>query len=290
MITISIAHEGTLPSMNHQTIRTRVEGAVAVITLHRPERLNAYTAEMGAELFSAIEAYDRDDDIRAIVITGEGRAFCAGADLAAGGSTFAGDDTWRRAGDIEKKIRPWNRRKPIIAAINGPAVGIGATLPLHWDIRLASDRARIGFVFTRRGIVPEANSTWLLPRLVGVSQATEMLITGRIMDAEECLRRGLVSRVIPHEQLMDEAMALANEIATHTAPLAVAATRRLLWRQVLEDDPRRGRLLEDKIFHWSGKTPDAAEGVTAFLEKRSPKWSGKPSRDLPPEIGEIEDE
>lgn len=273
-----------------KTIRTRVDHRVAVITLHRPERLNAYTAEMGAELFGALAQFDADDDVRAIVVTGEGRAFCAGADLAAGGQTFAGDDTWKLAGENERRVRPWNMHKPVIAAINGPAVGIGATLLLHWDVRIASDRARIGFVFTRRGIVPEATSTWLLPRLVGMSHAMEIMLSGKIMEADECLRRGLVSRVVAHEQLMDVAMELARDLADNTAPLAVAATRRLLWRQMLEDDPRRGRALEDRIFHWSGKTADAAEGVTSFLEKRAPQWTGKPSRDLPPEIGEIEDE
>lgn len=276
--------------MDRKTIRTRVENSVAVITLHRPERLNAYTAELGAELFGALAEHDADDRVRAIVVTGEGRAFCAGADLEAGGATFAGDDTWRRAGDVERRARPWNMRTPVIAAINGPAVGIGATLLLHWDIRIASERARIGFVFTRRGIVPEANSTWILPRLIGFSQAMEIMLTGRIMDAEECLRRGLVSRVVPHDHLLSEALSVAHEIAEHTAPDAVAATRRLLWRQLMESDPRRARDLEDAVFHWSGKTPDAAEGVQSFLEKRTARWSGQPSRDLPAEIGEIEDE
>jgi enoyl-CoA hydratase/carnithine racemase len=271
------------------TIRTAVDRSVAVITLYRPDRLNAYTAEMGAELFGAMADYDDDDNIRAIVVTGEGRAFCAGADLAAGGSTFAGDDTWKRAGENERRVRPWNRKKPVIAAINGPAVGIGATLLLHWDIRIASEKARIGFVFARRGIVPEAASTWILPRLVGFSQAMEMMLTARIMDADECLRRGLVSRVVPHDDLMNIAMTMAHDFES-TAPLAIAATRRLLWRQLMDGDPRRGRALEDEIFHWSGKTPDAAEGVTSFLEKRSPTWTGRPSRDLPPKIGEIDDE
>lgn len=276
--------------MNHQTIRARVEGTVAVITLHRPERLNAYTAEMGRELFGALADYDDDDEVRAIVVTGEGRAFCAGADLAAGGETFAGSDTWKPARENERRVRPWNRKKVVIAAINGPAVGIGATLPLHWDIRIASERARIGFVFTRRGIVPEASSTWILPRLVGFSQAMEIMLTGKIMDAEECLRRGLVSRVVPHDELLATSLAVAHDIADNTAPLAVAATRRLLWRQLMENDPRAGRALEDEIFHWAGKTSDAAEGVTSFLEKRAPRWTGKPSRDLPPQIGEIEEE
>src|SRR5262249_33877692 len=155
------------------------------------------------ELFGAIDELDRSDEVRAIVITGAGRAFCAGADLAAGGATFAGGaDTWAKARALEAKVRPWKLRTPIIAAINGPAVGIGATLPLRWDTRLAPARARLGFVFPRRGIVPEANSTWILPRLIGFSRAMELLVTGRILSATEALEQGLVSRVVPHDELL----------------------------------------------------------------------------------------
>ncbi|MGZ3455041.1 MAG: enoyl-CoA hydratase-related protein [Polyangiales bacterium] len=273
------------------TIRTRIEEQVGIITLHRPERLNAYTQEMGVELFSAIERFDHDDAVRAIVITGEGRAFCAGADLASGAETFArGDRSWSDAGVVEKRIRPWNLRTPVIAAINGPAVGIGATLLLQWDVRFMSDRAKIGFVFTRRGIVPEATSTWLLPRLVGMSQAMEIFLSGRLMESEECLRRGIVSRVVPHDQLMDVTLEYARDLARNTSPVAIAATKRLLWRQLLDDDPRSARAREDSVFHWIGKQADAAEGVRSFLEKRPPAWPGKASDDLPPEIGEIPDD
>jgi enoyl-CoA hydratase/carnithine racemase len=273
-----------------ETILLDVADRVATITLHRPDRLNAYTAQMGVELYRTIAELDRSDEVRAIVITGAGRAFCAGADLAAGGATFAGGSaTWEEARAFEAQVRPWNLRTPIICAINGAAVGIGATLPLLWDIRIASDRARIGFVFTRRGIIPEANSTWILPRLVGFSRAMELLVTGKILSAAEALEHGLVSRVVPHDELLPAAHALAREIAVHTAPVSVAITRRLLWRQLMETDPRRGKALEDALFHWSGAQADAAEGVRAFLEKREPRWSMSAANDLPDLIGDLDD-
>ncbi len=271
------------------TLRVETEGRVATITLNRPDRLNAYTAEMGVELFGALGELDLDDGVRAIVITGAGRAFCAGADLAGGGSTFAGEHTWQRAAELEARVRPWNMRTPVIAAINGPAVGIGATLPLHWDIRIASERARIGFVFVRRGIIPEAASTWILPRLIGLSRSLDLMITGRILDAREALEYGLVSQVVPHGDLLPTALATARDIATNTAPVSVAITRRLLWRQMLSASPAAAKAHEDELFHWIGKQPDAAEGVTAFLEKREPRWGMSAARDLPASVGEIEE-
>lgn len=271
------------------TLRVEVKDRVATITLDRPDRLNAYTVEMGVELFGTLVELDADDGVRAIVITGAGRGFCAGADLAGGGSTFAGENTWERAAELEARVRPWNMRTPVIAAINGPAVGIGATLPLHWDIRIASERARIGFVFVRRGITPEAASTWILPRLVGMSRALDLMITGRILDARETLEYGLVSRVVAHEDLLASALATARDIATNSAPLAVAVTRRLLWRQMLSSDPAAAKAYEDELFRWIGKQPDAAEGVNAFLEKREPRWSMSAAHDVPASIGEIEE-
>jgi enoyl-CoA hydratase/carnithine racemase len=273
--------------MPHETIRVEVNDKVATITLSRPARLNAYTGRMGIELFGAIHDLDRSGEVRAIVVTGEGRAFCAGADLEAGGSTFAGEPAYLEASAAEARIRPWNLSTPIIGAINGPAVGIGATMPLWWDIRIASEKAKLGFVFTRRGLCPEANCTWLLPRMIGFARAMEILVTGRMLSAEEALAYGLVSRVVPHDELLPAALGIAQEIAKSTAPVAVAATRRLLWRQLLEADPRLAKSLEDEVFRWLGSQVDAAEGVTAFLEKRAPVWSMSAARDLPPMLGDL---
>lgn len=249
------------------------DGPVATITLNRPERLNAYTTAMGIELFSTLAQLDAKDDVRVILITGAGRAFCAGADLEPKGATFSGERTWQSAAELQQRVAPWRLRTPIIAVINGPAVGIGATLPLSWDLRIASDRARMGFVFTRRGILPEAGSTWILPRLVGLAKAMDLLLTGRILGAQEALDYGLVSRVVPHDDLMTVAREMARDIAENTAPLSVALTRTLLWQQLLEADPVAAKAREDELFYWLGKQADAAEGVTAFLEKRAPAWT-----------------
>jgi enoyl-CoA hydratase/carnithine racemase len=269
--------------MTRETILVEASEGVATITLNRPQRLNAYTAQMGAELFDELRRFDEDDTVRAIIVTGAGRGFCAGADLERGGETFAGERTWGEPGKLEARVQPWSMRKPVICAINGPAVGIGATLPLWWDIRLASDQARIGFVFTRRGIVPEANSTWLLPRLIGMSRAMELMITGRILSAPEALEYGVVSRVVPHAELLATAREMALDIARNTAPVSVALVKRMLWHQLAEPDPRAAKAYEDALFFWSGKQPDAAEGVTAFLEKRAPRWTMSPTRHLPDE-------
>ncbi len=265
------------------------DGPVATLTLNRPERLNAYTVAMGIEIYSAIAELDRREDVRAIIVTGSGRAFCAGADLEPGGDTFARERAWQAAAELEAKVRPWNLSTPIIAAINGAAVGIGATLPLQWDIRIASERAKIGFVFTRRGILPEANSTWILPRLVGLAKAMDLLLTGRILTAAEALEHGIVSRVVPADELMATATNIARDIAENTAPASVAITKRLLWRQLSETSPVRAKALEDALFDWIGKQPDAAEGVLSFLEKREPRWTGSAASGLPPEIA-VDDE
>lgn len=272
-----------------ECLRVERAGKVAVVTLAREARLNAWTTRMGVELFGTLRELDDDDEVRAIVVTGAGRAFCAGADLETGGSTFSRERAWEESGRLEARVRPWNVRTPILAAINGPAVGIGATLPLHWDLRIASERARIGFVFVRRGIVPEAHSTWLLPRLIGAAKAFDLLLTGRTLDAHEALAYGLVSRVVPHDRLLSEALSIATELAEHTSPVAVATTRRLLWRQLMQPDPRAARRIEDEVFRWIGGQPDAAEGVTAFLEKRPPGWRGRKTRDLAPGLAEVPD-
>src|SRR5437870_80725 len=275
--------------MPYTDILLDVTDGVALVTLNRPERLNAYTPRMGHELAEAFAACDADDAVRAIIVTGAGRGFCAGADLARGDGSFdrtaaaeyqntSPDRPWEKP---RRAIAPWDVRKPIIAAINGPAVGIGATLPMQWDIRLAAESARIGFVFVRRGVVPEALSTWTVPRLVGMARAAELLLTGRILDAREALEFGLVSRVVPDTELLPTARALATEIARETAPVSVAITKWLLWGMQSETDLARADDVDARAFWWTGTQPDAREGVRAFLEKRAPRWSMRPSADMP---------
>jgi len=275
--------------MTYTEILFEVADGVALVTLNRPDRLNAYTPTMGHELAEAFAACDADDAVRAIVVTGAGRAFCAGADLARGGDSFdrtaAGEyqgvppeRPWQKPA---RAIAPWDVRKPIIAAINGPAVGVGATLPMQWDIRLAAESARIGFVFVRRGVVPEALSTWILPRLVGMARAADLLLTGRMVDAREALAFGIVSRVVPDAELLPAARALAAEITRETAPVSVAVTKWLLWHMASETDLARADDLDARAFWWTGTQPDVREGVRAFLDKRAPRWSMRPSRDMP---------
>ncbi|MBI4818565.1 MAG: enoyl-CoA hydratase/isomerase family protein [Deltaproteobacteria bacterium] len=260
-----------------------LDGPVATVTLNRPERLNAYTPTMGLELFGSLAELDRDEAVRAIIITGSGRCFCAGADLAAGETTFAGSNTWDEAVRLEKLVHPLAMRTPVICAINGPAVGVGATLPLQWDIRIASERARFGFLFVRRGITPEAGSTWLLPRLIGAAKAAELLLTGRMISAGEALALGLVSRVVAQEALEGTAKEIAREIAENTSPVAVGLAKRLIWRNLVEPNPFVAKEREDAIFHFLGRSKDAAEGVTAFLEKRLPVFTMSRT-DIPPEL------
>jgi enoyl-CoA hydratase/carnithine racemase len=271
-----------------ETICVDIAERVATVTLNRPNRLNAYTVQMGAELFRTFAALDQDAAVRAIVVTGKGRGFCAGMDLGGGGDTFSDTNAWEETRRLEAKVRPWNFGTPIIAAINGPAVGIGATLPLHWDIRIAGESAKIGFVFTRRGIIPEANSTWILPRIIGLSKAMDLLITGRVIGAKEALDYGIVSRVVADDELMDAALGMAGDIADNTAPASVAITRQLLWRQLMQTDPRASKAHEDELFNWVGQQADAAEGVVSFLEKRPPVWkmSSADRPDALPEMGE----
>ena len=268
--------------MAYTEILLEIADGVALVTLNRPERLNAYTPTMGRELHEAFAACDADDAARAIVVTGAGRGFCAGADLASvrfdREREVPAERPWAKP---PRAIAPWDVRKPIIAAINGPAVGVGATLPLQWDIRLAGESAKIGFVFVRRGVVPEALSTWTLPRLVGMARASELLLTGRLLGAEEALAMGIVSRVLPDAELLPAARALAVEIARDTAPVSVAMTKWLLWNLAGETDVARAEELEARAFWWTGTQADAGEGVRAFLEKRPARWSMSVSRDMP---------
>jgi enoyl-CoA hydratase/carnithine racemase len=240
------------------------------------------------ELIAAFERADADDDVRAVIVTGAGRAFCAGADLGGGADTFGPREgrserpEEHRDGGGLVTLRIFELKKPVIAAINGPAVGFGITLTLPMDVRLASTAARIGFVFARRGVVPEACSTWFLPRLVGVAQAAEWAYTGRVFSAEEALAGGLVSRVLPPAQLLPAARELAREIAQNSSAVSVALIRQMLWRMLGADHPRDAHRIDSLGMWHTGRSADAHEGIAAFLEKRPPRFTGRPSKDMPP--------
>ncbi len=272
--------------MDFEQITTELADGVLTITLNRPERLNAWTATMGAEMIAALDAADADDEVRAIIVTGAGRGFCAGADLQGGGETF----DYRARGAVgslprdnggELSLRIFESLKPVIAAINGPAVGVGATMTLPMDIRLAADDARMGFVFARRGIVPEACSSWFLPRVVGISRAIEWVATGRVFSAQEGLEGGLLRSLHPKGQLLDAAREIALEIAENTAPVSVALARQLLWRMLGAEHPMIAHRADSRGMFLRGQGADAAEGVTAFLEKRPAQFPERVSDGLP---------
>jgi enoyl-CoA hydratase/carnithine racemase len=356
----------TMPDFEH--VRYAVADGIATLTLHRPERLNAVNTAMLREIVAALDASDGDDDVRAVIVTGAGRAFCAGADLGEGGKTFdvdhhmggpygsphtpptrgattsatrgaatsptggattsatggamtsatggattsptggattsatggamtsppRGGATSPTRSDARKTpdehedgggvvtLRVYDMNKPVIAAINGPAVGFGVTLTLPMDIRIASSAARLGFVFARRGVVPEACSTWFLPRLVGIARAAEWVYTGRVFDAEEARAGGLVSRVVAPDDLLPTARELGLEIARNTSAVSVALARHMLWKMLGADHPMDAHRLDSKAMAFTGRSPDAYEGVTAFLEKRSARFPLRPSVDMPP--------
>ncbi len=271
--------------MAYKTIETERRDEVLLITLSREQRLNAFNHAMLDELLEVVDELDADDALRAAIFTGRGRAFCAGADLGRGGATF---DRGKAATEVPRDgggrltTRLFDCRKPLIAALNGPAVGVGVTMTLPMDIRIASDRARFGFVFTRRGIVPEAASSWFLPRLVGISQAMEWVATGRLFDAEEARAGRLISRVVPHDDLLEAAFALAREIADNTSGAAVCLARQMMWKMLGAAHPMQAHSLDSRVLFQLGKLPDAYEGVQAFLEKRPARFTMRPARDLPP--------
>jgi enoyl-CoA hydratase/carnithine racemase len=272
--------------MDYEQILTDTSEGILTITLNRPERLNAWTGQMGHELRAAFDEADADDGVRAIIVTGAGRAFCAGADLEGGGDTFdyRKRDTAGAAGRDnggEFTLRVFDSKKPVIAAINGPAVGVGATMTLPMDIRLAADDARIGFVFARRGIIPEACSSWFLPRVVGISRAMEWVATGRVFDASEGLEGGLLRSLHPKDELLAAARALGREIAENTAPVSVALARQLMWRMLGAEHPMIAHRADSRGMVARGQSADAAEGVTSFLEKRSAVFTDKVSEGLP---------
>ena len=289
--------------MRYDTLDYAVADHILTLTLNRPDKLNAFNGPMMNELLAAFDAADADDDVRAIIVTGAGRAFCAGADLSAGAKTFdyaARDDRpekqgtprdgkgqvdWShdsvRDGGGRVTLRIYECLKPVIAAINGPAVGIGATMLLPMDVRLAADTARIGFVFARRGITPEACSSWFLPRLVGISRALEWTYSGRIFPASEALAGGLVSALHAPDALLPAARALAREIIDNAAPVSIALTRQMMWRMLGADHPMEAHKVDSRSIYARGASADAKEGVMAFLEKRPAQFTNRVSTDMP---------
>ena len=284
-----------------ETLRYEIEDQVLLLTMNRPERLNAFNSVMQTEFLEALDHADADDEVRAVIVTGEGRGFCAGADLSKGAETFdydnqaeeakadrasnegrqEGSNAWMRDGGGLLSLRIYEFNKPIIAAINGPAVGVGVTMTLPMDIRIASTKARIGFVFSRRGIVPEACSSYFLPRVVGVSKALEWAYSGKVFDAEEALSGGLIRSVHEPEDLLPTARAIASEIAENTSAISVTMIRHMMWRMLGADHPMEAHKVDSRgIFHL-GRGADAHEGVVSFLEKRPADFTMKTSEDLP---------
>jgi enoyl-CoA hydratase/carnithine racemase len=266
----------------------RVRDGVATITFDRPEKLNALTADMAFELLRLFDEIDEDDRVRAVIVTGRGRAFCAGADLSLGGETFDYDSQDPEGAGVERRdgggmltLRIFQLRKPIIAAINGPAVGVGVTMTLAMDVRLAAEDARFGFVFSRRGIVPEACSSWFLPRIVGIDRALEWCYRGDVFPAAEALEGGLVRSLHPADELLPAAEELARRFVDGTSAISIALARQLLWRGLGEAHPMEAHRADSRAVNATGRSPDAIEGVTAFLEKRPPNFTGAVSTDLP---------
>jgi len=272
--------------MNYEQILYDKNGPILTLTLNRPDKLNAYNQQMQTELIAALDAADADDDIRAIIVTGAGRGYCAGADLSAGGNTFNNDAPGRegglrRDGGGILTLRLFECLKPIISACNGPAVGVGATMQCAMDVRLASEEARYGFVFSKRAVVPEACSSWFLPRIVGIQQALEWTFSGRVFNAEEAARGGLVRSIHKANDLMPAAIDLAHEFAESTSPVSVALIRQMMWKMLGADHPMEAHKIDSRGIYYRGKSADAIEGVESFLEKRAPTFPGKVSTDMP---------
>ena len=280
--------------MKFETIKYEVKDKILTITLNRPDRLNAFTGQMMNDLISAFDSASNDDEVRVVIVTGEGRGFCAGADLGAGEATFNRDESprtkktddeenleWLRDGGGRTTLAIYDCSKPIIAAINGPAVGVGVTMTLPMDIRLASEEAKFGFVFARRGLVPEAASSWFLPRIVGISKSLEWTFSGKVFNAEEALDGGLIRSIHSKDSLMDEAKKIANEIIENTSPVSVSMTRQMLWKMLGADHPMEAHKVYSRAIYELGKGEDTKEGVNSFLEKRPPQFPSKVSKDMP---------
>jgi enoyl-CoA hydratase/carnithine racemase len=275
----------------YETMLLDVDGGVATLTLNRPDAMNAFDHVMDLEFHEAMWALDADDDVRVIVVTGAGRAFCAGIDLSAGAEVFGADahEAHDAALGVDADTVPdrsafWTMRTPVIGAINGAAVGAGLTVPMLFDIRIVAEDAKLGFVFTRRGIVPDANITWLLPRLIGLEKALELLMTGRMFSGSEAAAMGLALRAVPREDVLAESLALAHELARSSAPSAVGLTKQLLYASLGETDRKAAFAHETKVIWWVGEQPDATEGVVAFLERRDPAWTVGKNISLPEEL------
>lgn len=276
---------------DYDEILTDDDGGVAVVTINRPDRMNAWTWRLARELQHALATYDDRDDIRAIVVTGAGRAFCAGADLGGGGDTFRGGRSGtgdaRAANEalpLPHDKRPFELNTPVIAAMNGPAVGVGMTMVMEYDIRIAADDAKYGFVFNRRGVVPEVNSQWLVPRLIGLSRGLEILLTGRLFRGRDGAAWGLFSSAHPAERVLDAALEVARDIAVNVAPVSAALVKRNVWMGIGEPDPTTAHARENALFGWTARQLDAREGPVAFVERRDPEWKLRKNTDLPEDL------
>lgn len=274
--------------MDYSTILYDVEDGILTITLNRPDALNSFTNDMMLEMIDACDRADADDSVRAIIVTGAGRGFCAGADLSRGGATFDSSkrddrkkDGVNRDGGGRLTLRLYELTKPIIAAVNGAAVGVGVTMTLAMDIRIASTAAKFGFVFARRGIVPEACSSYFLPRVVGISKALEWCYSGRVFPAQEALDGGLLRSLHEPEDLLSAARAIAEDIRDNTAPVSVALTRHMMWKMLGADHPMEAHKIDSRGIHYRGRSEDSKEGVMAFLEKRDAQFPNTVSSDLP---------
>jgi len=267
----------------YQYILFDVEDGVATITLNRPDKMNAFHFPLGAELERAYARCDEDDSVRAVILTGAGKAFCAGADMGGGGKTFDDVEGGRRAavsGARVRRLAAWQVRKPVVAAINGHAVGVGLTLAMQCDLRIVAREAKLAFAFVRRGIIPELGSHTILPRVVGFSRAADLLLSGRTFRGEEAAALGVASEALPAEEVVPRAREWARDVAANTAPASVAIAKRLLWEGVTET-PAETMAKEGPLLAWIGKQPDAIEGVRSFLERRPPVWKLRASTDLP---------
>ena len=272
---------------NLETVRTEARENSLIIYLSREERMNAFTLTMQQEIVKVLDDAEEDDDIKAIIFTGDGKAYCAGADLSSGGDTFDNRKGRERTNDVVRDsgglltLRLFKCKKPLIAAVNGAAVGIGATMLLPMDTRICSDQARFGFVFAKRGIVPEAASSWFLPRLIGINKALELCYTGKVISAEEAKEIKLVSEILNQDKLIERALEIAKEFTAESSQISIALTRQMMWRMLGADDPMEAHKIDSRAVFELGQSGEAIEGVNSFLEKRPPSFPGKVSKDMP---------